>query len=86
MRNLITLIFLLIINSKSFGQTDSSKTEIIIIGTIHTGNKIFNHKTLHKLLKKLNPDIILNENSEKHKPVFGLKTATFLKIAKPGIE
>ena len=86
MRNLITLVLLLIINTKSFGQADSSKTEIVIIGTIHTGNKFFNHKTLSKILKKLNPDIILNEDSEKHKPVFGLKTAKFLKIAKPDIE
>ena len=60
MRNLITLVLLLIINTKSFGQADSSKTEIVIIGTIHTGNKFFNHKTLSKILKKLNPDIILN--------------------------
>lgn len=86
MRSLITLIILFLICSTSFGQINSTKTEIIIIGTIHTGNKNFNHKTLYHVLKRLNPDIILYENSEKYKPVFGLKTAMFLKIAKPSIE
>jgi hypothetical protein len=86
MRSLSTLIILLLIYSTSFGQLDSTKTELIIIGTIHTGNKNINHRTLYNVLKKLNPDIILYENSEKYKPVFGLKTATFLKIAKPSIE
>jgi hypothetical protein len=86
MRSFITLIILALICSTSFGQIDVTKTDLIIIGTIHTGNKKFNHKTLYNVLKKIKSDIILNEYSEKYKPVFGLKTATFLKIAKPGIE
>jgi hypothetical protein len=86
MRSLSSLIILLLIHATSFGQLGSTKTELIIIGTIHTGNKNFNHKTLYNVLIKLNPDIILYESSEKYKPVFGLKTATFLRIAKPSIE
>jgi hypothetical protein len=62
----------------SLGQSVLSKTEIIIIGTIHTGNKHFNHKTLYEILKRLNPDIILKEHSEKYKRVFGLRTATLV--------
>ena len=86
MRRLLTLTILFLFFLQSFGQTDTSRTEIIIIGTIHSGNKYLNDKTLYKLLKSLNPDIILDEYSETYKPVFGLQTATFLKIAKPGIE
>ena len=86
MRRLFTLTISCLFFLQSFGQTDTSKTEIIIIGTIHSGNKYLNDKTLYKLLKSLNPDIILDEYSEKYKLVFGLQTATFLKIAKPGIE
>lgn len=85
-RNFIALIFMYAICSTCFGQTASIKTDLIIIGTIHTGNKKFNHKTLYNVLSILKPDIILKEYSEKYKPVFGLKTATFLKIAKPSIE
>lgn len=79
-----SIILLLYFNGNS--QTDSSKTEVIIIGTIHSGNKNINHKTLYKLIESLNPDIILDEDSQKYKPVFGLKTAKFLKIIKPSIE
>ena len=86
MPRLLALIILMCICSTIFGQLDSTKTEIVIIGTIHKGNKYFSHKTLYKLLEKLNPDIILNEDTHKFKPVFGLKTATFLKIVKPHIE
>jgi hypothetical protein len=86
MRRLITLFIVSLICSICFGQIDSTKTEVIIIGTIHTGNRNINHKTLYNILKKIKPDIILNEDSENYKPVFGLKTATFLKIAKPSIE
>ena len=86
MRKLFATSTILLIYFNSYSQTDSSKTEVIIIGTIHSGNKNINHKTLHKLIESLNPDIILDEDSQKYKPVFGLKTAKFLKIAKPSIE
>ena len=86
MRKLFATSTILLIYFNSYSQTDSSKTEVIIIGTIHSGNKNINHKTLYKLIESLNPDIILDEDSQKYKPVFGLKTAKFLKIAKPSIE
>lgn len=86
MRKVITITILLLCHLNGYCQTDSSKSEIIIIGTIHSGNKYFNHKTLYLLLDSLKPDLILDEDSEIFKPVFGLKTATFLKIIKPSIE
>jgi hypothetical protein len=86
MQRLLALTILLFICSTSFGQIDSAKTKFIIIGTIHTGNKYFNHRTLYKILVKLNPDIILWEQSTKFERVFGLRTANFLKIWNPGIE
>jgi hypothetical protein len=86
MRNFFTITILVLYQINGYCQTDSSKNEVIIIGTIHTGNKNFNHKTLYLLLDSLMPDIILDEDSEIFKPVFGLKTATFLKFLKPSIE
>ncbi|MBA4260219.1 MAG: hypothetical protein C0446_13725 [Chitinophaga sp.] len=86
MRNLFTVTIAFLSYLNGYCQTDLLNTEIIIIGTIHSGNKYINHKTLYKLLESLNPDIILDEDSQKYKPVFGLKTATFLKIVKPSIE
>ena len=86
MRHLIPTIILIFHITIGFGQSETSKTEIIIIGTIHKGNKIFNHRTLHEILKKNKPDIILWEQSIMFKRVFGLRTADFLKIWNPGIE
>ena len=86
MRKLFAVIILLFSHLNGYCQTDSSKTEVIIIGTMHYGNKYFNHKTLYQLIDSLNPDIILNESNNQHKQVFGLKTARFLKVFKPTIE
>ena len=77
---------MLLANIISFGQLPLPKTEVVLIGTIHQGNQYFNHKTLYNIFKKYNPDIILWEQSSHFKRVFGLRTATFLKIWKPGIE
>ena len=86
MRFLITTIILNFHFTSAFGQFETSQTKIIVIGTIHNGNKIFNHRTLYEILKKNKPDIILWEQSIMFKRVFGLRTANFLKIWKPGIE
>lgn len=87
MQYLTSFFFILILNiTVTLGQTLAPQTEIIIIGTIHTGNKHFNHNTLYKTLKKYKPDIILWEQSTNFKRVFGLRIANFLKIWKPGIE
>ena len=82
---LLFLSFMAVLNNAS-AQADSIKTEVCIIGTIHHGNKHFNYKTLYNVVKQLDPDIILWEQSIKYKRVLGLRTATRLKIAKPGIE
>jgi hypothetical protein len=86
MRIVFTVAFLLWCQVNGHCHADSSKTEVIIIGTIHTGNKYISHKTLYALLDSLKPGIILDEDSEKYKRVPGLKTAKFLRIWKPGIE
>jgi hypothetical protein len=86
MRPLITSLILTFQFTIAFGQSETSQTNIIIIGTIHNGNKLFNHNTLFEVLKENKPDIILWEQSIKFKRVVGLRTAKFLKIWKPGIE
>lgn len=86
MQVLIIILFAAFHLTSAFGQSKPTQTEIIIIGTIHTGNKSFNHKTLFEILKLNEPNIILWEQSTKFKPVFGLRTAQFLKIWRPGIE
>jgi hypothetical protein len=86
MRSFLIIILLVSKQAVLFGQITSKETELIIIGTRHDGTKKFNHKTLYKLIKRLNPDIILWEQSTEFKRVFGLRTANFLKIMKPGIE
>jgi hypothetical protein len=67
-------------------QPSTEKNTVTIIGTIHNGNKYFNYKTLYKKITALKPDIILIEQSEPFKRVFGLQTAAFLGIWHPGIE
>ncbi len=86
MRLLITVLITIFRFTITFGQSETSQTEIIIIGTIHNGNKHFNHRTLIDVLQKVKPDIILWEQSKNFKRVFGIKTANFFGIWKPGIE
>jgi hypothetical protein len=69
-----------------FGQSVKTPTEIFIIGTLHSGNRYIDHNTLYNALKEFKPDIILWEWEKDYKPVFGLRTARFLKIAKVEIE
>jgi len=86
MHKFILLLFLTFTNVLTYGQEKTHETEILIIGTIHSGNQQFNHKTLYRTLKKYNPDIILWEQSEPFEREFGLLTAHRLKIVKPTIE
>jgi hypothetical protein len=86
MRYFIAVFTFVLFSKLTLGQIQNAKTEILIIGTIHSGNKYLNDKTLLKVFKKYDPDVILWEQSDKFKPVFGLLTATKLKILKPGIE
>jgi hypothetical protein len=78
------LTFLLITAAKGQNQLDT--TRLTIIGTIHNGNKHFGHRILLQLLKDIKPDIILSEQDNEYKRVFGLLTANFLKIWHPSIE
>jgi hypothetical protein len=90
MKNILTPLLVALTlfsnNTVSFAQPLQPATEIYIIGVLHNGNKYINHKTLYNTLTQLKPDVILWEYNEDFKPVFGLRTARFLKIAKVGIE
>ena len=67
-------------------QSLASKPEILIIGTVHSGNKKITHNSLYNTLAKFQPDLILWEDEEDFKYVFGLFTAYRLKIARPPME
>ena len=67
-------------------QEKQLPAEVIVIGTIHYGNKAFNHRTLYRLLQQLQPQVLLDEYSKEYKPVFGLQAVSFLKIGKVSIE
>ena len=83
----IIFLSLLIVSSQSlFAQHDPAITKVHILGLIHTGNNQFGEKDLQAELERLQPDIILWEQSIPYKRVFGLRTAHFLNIWKPGIE
>jgi hypothetical protein len=83
----IIFLSLLIASSQSlFAQHDPAIAKIHILGLIHTGNHQFGEKELQAELQRLQPDIILWEQSIPYKRVFGLRTAHFLNIWKPGIE
>ena len=86
MRTVLVLLLYVLLLKNSFAQTDSVNTSITVIGTIHTGNKHFNHKELFRGLESIKPDVILWEQSIPFKKVLGLRTAKFLRIWKPGIE
>lgn len=67
-------------------KQNEKETEILIIGVNHNRTKKINYKKLYQLLEKNNPDLILWEQSEDFKSVFGLRTAYRLKIFSPGTE
>jgi hypothetical protein len=74
------------VGSSSFAQSSSAKTAVLIIGTVHSGNRHITPKTLGKVLSDFNPDIDLIEQDEDFKPVFGLFAAYWLRIARPPME
>lgn len=80
----LTCLLTFSISMSLSGQTP--KTEISIIGTIHSGNRHFNHKTLYKIFRKYKPDLILWEQGFPFRRQFGMMTAYHLKVAKPSIE
>lgn len=86
MKTIHFILIFLVYFQPCFAQNEAPKTELFIIGTIHAGNKHFDHRTIYKELSGYKPDVILWEQSTVFKRVWGLQTATFLKIIKPGIE
>lgn len=86
MRLFIAAVVCLFSFRSASAQEQQLPAEVIIIGTIHYGNKTFNHRTLYRLLQQLQPQVLLDEHSKEYKPVFGLQAASFLKIAKVSIE
>lgn len=86
------LVFSHILNLKQWGAFGyiaaeaEKKTEIQIIGVVHSGNKNINYKVLSNFLVEQNPDIILWEQEDEFKRVFGLLTAYRLKVARPPVE
>ena len=69
-----------------FAQQSEKQTEILIIGVNHNRTKKINYNKLYQLLEKNKPDLILWEQSEDFKSVFGLRTAYRLKIFSNGTE
>jgi DNA-binding transcriptional regulator YiaG len=86
MKWIILLILMTAPPLYSFAQDNPGITKIHILGLIHTGNNQFGEKELQAELERLQPDIILWEQSIPYKRVFGLRTAHFLNIWQPGIE
>jgi hypothetical protein len=65
MKNLLLLFILSffsrIAHSQNSTQIDTSLSKIYIIGVVHSENKYRNTDSLHEILKKLKPDLILRE-------------------------
>ncbi len=86
---LLVILFSLLITgcgSSSFAQSSSAKTAVLIIGTVHSGNRHITPKTLGKVLSDFSPDIVLIEQDEDFKPVFGLLAAYWLRIVRPSLD
>jgi hypothetical protein len=78
---------LLLLNCDSiYAQSTKYVPQILVLGTVHSGNKKITHNSLYNALAKFQPDVILWEDEEDFKYVFGLFTAYRLKIAKPPME
>ena len=88
MRKSCVLVLLLFVFNyvASYAQIVSSAPEILILGTVHKGNKKITHHTLFDILNKYQPDLILKETENDYEYVFGLFTAYRLKIARPSME
>jgi hypothetical protein len=76
-RNIFVLAMLICATSKGIGSTDTGYARVLIIGVIHTGNEQFGYRELAAELERLRPDLILWEQSESFKRVFGIRTAHF---------
>lgn len=77
---------LIILFATVFLQRAYAQENLVILGTIHFGNKCFDHRELLGRIKEEKPDIILWEYHMPFKKVFGLLTANRLRIWHPDIE
>ncbi len=82
-------------NQQIIAQTENtfpSPNKVIILGSVHIGNKAYSVKKLHTILEKINPDIILLEFDSTSIAqcaipyLLGQRTAEFLGIWKNPIE
>ena len=89
------LLSLLIFHQPTLAQTKNtypSPNKVIVLGSVHSGNKSYTVSKLHKTIKAINPDIILLEFDSTTATqcaipyVFGQRTAEFLGIWKNPIE
>lgn len=76
----------LVLTLNGLAQDSSRSTQLLILGVIHTGNKVFDQKELYKTINRFQPDLILDEAESDFRYVFGLRTARFLGIWRPSIE
>lgn len=63
-----------------------ANTEIMIIGTIHTGTAMIHSKHLIEQVNRFQPQLILWEQPDGYKPIWGMGIAKSLGIAEPSIE
>jgi hypothetical protein len=91
----IVSICFLIFNQHILAKAENSypsPNKVIILGSVHSGNKSYTVNKLNKILKAINPDIILLEFDSTTVTqcaipyVFGQRTAEFLGIWKNPIE
>ena len=76
LRASVIFTILCIINlglSEVFAQ-NTAHSQVVIIGTVHNGNRYLNHNTLYRVLKNIKPDVILWEYSSEFRSVKGLLT------------
>lgn len=81
---LCMLVFLLPLTL--LAQEKNQKTEVIIIGLIHSGNRYITNRILTQQLQQLQPHIVLWEYDKDFKKVLGLLTLSRLGIVKGHIE
>jgi len=70
----------------AWSQSTQEGTELLVIGVVHSRNRNVNHHTMREVLDRYRPDLILWEQVEPFKPVFGLFAAHALRIARPPVE
>ena len=80
------ILLLLLIATRLHGQAYSPRTQIRIIGTVHSGNSQLSYRNLYLVIQQYKPDIILYEQSTRYKNIIGIRTAKALHISKPSIE